>query len=201
MLLRGAAGGRGGPRASVGCRCSSSESSSRGGESSIVGAAAARRRALLLGGGAAAAGVVLPPPRAALAARHKRAPGGEGGDSTAATTAAGSRPPLPPIPRVQLAPGLVVSRIIKGCWQLDGKHHGDPVTDRTAGGPAIDDMERFARAGVTAFDTSDAFGPSEALIGQFRSLSPRAADGVTVLTKLTFMGDPGPGATSREMIE
>lgn len=55
--------------------------------------------------------------------------------------------------------------------------------------------------GVTAFDTSDAFGPSEALIGQFRSLSPRVADEATVLTKLTFMGVPGAGAVSREMVE
>lgn len=75
------------------------------------------------------------------------------------------------------------------------------MTDRTAGGPAIDDMERFVKAGVTAFDTSDAFGPSEALIGQFRALSPRVADGCTVLTKVTFMGAPGAGATSREMVE
>jgi hypothetical protein len=41
-------------------------------------------------------------------------------------------------------------QIIKGCWQLDGKHQGDPVTDRTAGGAAIDDMERFVRAGTRA---------------------------------------------------
>ena len=137
-------------------------------------------------------------------------------------------------------------QVIKGCWQLDGKHHGDPVTDRTAGAAAIEDMELFVRAGalgrggrdgrlpsagargvrslrvhrrrsvpltartplpnarptgVTAFDTSDSFGPSEALIGQFRSLSPRVADDVTLLTKLTFMGSPGAGATSREMVE
>ncbi|KIZ06733.1 aldo/keto reductase [Monoraphidium neglectum] len=92
-------------------------------------------------------------------------------------------------------------QVIKGTWQLDGRHKGDMVTDRTAGGAAIDDMERFVRAGVTTFDTSDAFGPSEALIGQFRSLSPRVADSCTVLTKLTFMGAPGPGAISGEMIE
>jgi aryl-alcohol dehydrogenase-like predicted oxidoreductase len=54
---------------------------------------------------------------------------------------------------------------------------------------------------VTTFDTSDAFGPSETLIGQFRSLSPRVADASQVLTKLTFMGAPGGGATSRDMIE
>jgi len=56
-------------------------------------------------------------------------------------------------------------------------------------------------AGVTTFDTSDAFGPAEALIGQFRNLSPRVADECQVLTKLTFMGAPGRGATTREMIE
>jgi aryl-alcohol dehydrogenase-like predicted oxidoreductase len=58
-----------------------------------------------------------------------------------------------------------------------------------------------APPGVTTFDTSDAFGPSETLIGQFRSLSPRLADEATVITKLTFMGSPGAGALSREMVE
>jgi hypothetical protein len=38
-------------------------------------------------------------------------------------------------------------QVIKGTWQLDGRHKGDMVTDRTAGGAAIDDMERFVRAG------------------------------------------------------
>lgn len=147
------------------------------------------KRALLLTGGAAAG--LLSAPRSAHAAR-KRATGD--GDAAA-------RGPLPDIPRVQIAPGLEISQIVKGSWQLDGNHKGDPVTDRTSGGAAIDDMERFVRAGVTTFDTSDAFGPSEALIGQFRHLSPRLADSCTVMTKLTFMGAPGAGAISREMIE
>jgi hypothetical protein len=67
--------------------------------------------------------------------------------------------------------------------------------------PAPPRRPRRRRPGVTTFDTSDAFGPSETLIGQFRSLSPRLADEATVITKLTFMGSPGAGALSREMVE
>lgn len=42
------------------------------------------------------------------------------------------------------------AQVVKGSWQLDGKHHGDAVTDRTSGGAAIEDMERFVRAGGLA---------------------------------------------------
>jgi hypothetical protein len=45
---------------------------------------------------------------------------------------------MPEVPFAQLAPGLNVTRVIKGCWQLSGGHHGDPATDRTVGTAAVE---------------------------------------------------------------
>jgi hypothetical protein len=57
------------------------------------------------------------------------------------------RRPAPKVPKAALAPGLKVSRIIKGCWQLDGQHKGEPSSDRTSGAAALEDFDTFAAAG------------------------------------------------------
>ena len=51
-------------------------------------------------------------------------------------------------------------------------------------------------AGITTLDTADNYGPSEALIGQWRRLYPHNRS--VVLTKLSFMG---PTNVSRDMVE
>lgn len=58
------------------------------------------------------------------------------------------RRPPPKVPQVKLAPGLKVSKIIKGCWQLDGQHKGDAKSDRTSGAAALEDFDTFAAAGA-----------------------------------------------------
>jgi hypothetical protein len=68
--------------------------------------------------------------------------GGSGASCLHSSLRAGRRPPVPPRPTPTPLP-----QVIKGGWQLDGKHRGDTVTDRTSGGPAIEDMERYVRAG------------------------------------------------------
>jgi len=65
------------------------------------------------------------------------------------------------IPRVELAPGYAISRVLKGGWQLAGGH--GPVDDAAA----LDDMDRFADAGVTTFDCADIYTGVEALIGRW----------------------------------
>eukprot|EP00897_Mesotaenium_endlicherianum_P000044 jgi/Mesen1/1003/ME000120S00161 len=93
---------------------------------------------------------------------------------------------LPPVPAGKaLAPGLVPSAIIKGCWQLSGGHRGDAESDRTAGRAAVEDLGAFANAGITSFDTADHYGPSESLIGEYLRKSGRGkqARGVQVFTK------------------
>lgn len=65
------------------------------------------------------------------------------------------------IPRIAIAPGYTISRILKGGWQLAGGH--GPLDRATA----LDDMARFVEAGVTTFDCADIYTGVEALIGEF----------------------------------
>lgn len=58
--------------------------------------------------------------------------------------------PLPKVPKVPLHnKRLKLSQVVKGCWQLDGRHRGDPANDRTSGTAAVTDFEKFVRAGIT----------------------------------------------------
>ncbi|GAX86145.1 hypothetical protein CEUSTIGMA_g13558.t1 [Chlamydomonas eustigma] len=61
------------------------------------------------------------------------------------------------MPRAKLPGGLEVSKIIKGCWQLDGAHRGDRSSDRTSGAEAVADFERFFGSGVTTIDTAGVY--------------------------------------------
>jgi aryl-alcohol dehydrogenase-like predicted oxidoreductase len=63
--------------------------------------------------------------------------------------------------RMELAPGYSISRIIKGGWQLAGGH------GRVDRNQALDDMRRFAAAGITTFDCADIYSGVEELIGTF----------------------------------
>jgi aryl-alcohol dehydrogenase-like predicted oxidoreductase len=65
------------------------------------------------------------------------------------------------VPRVDLAPGYSISRVIKGCWQLAGGH------GRVDAARALDDMRRFIEAGITTFDCADIYTGVEELIGRF----------------------------------
>ena len=86
------------------------------------------------------------------------------------------------IPRIELAPGYTISRVLKGGWQLAGGH--GPVDEAAA----LDDMDRFVEAGVTTFDCADIYTGVENLIGRWLkrrkgSGGAPAAAGVQVHTK------------------
>jgi aryl-alcohol dehydrogenase-like predicted oxidoreductase len=81
------------------------------------------------------------------------------------------------IPRVELAPGVSISRLIKGGWHLAGDH-GEVDPDR-----ALRDMADFVDAGITTFDCADIYTGVEELIGRFRRHSPRHAARLRVHTK------------------
>jgi aryl-alcohol dehydrogenase-like predicted oxidoreductase len=77
----------------------------------------------------------------------------------------------------------VISRVIKGGWQLAGDHG---AVDRAA---AIRDMEAFVEAGITTFDCADIYVGVEEMIGAFiadvrRRRGAAFADRVCVHTKL-----------------
>jgi hypothetical protein len=81
------------------------------------------------------------------------------------------------IPRVELAPGLSISRVIKGGWHLAGDH-GEVDPDG-----ALRDMAAFVDAGITTFDCADIYNGVEELIGRFRRQYPGHAARLRVHTK------------------
>lgn len=124
------------------------------------------------------------------------------------STVAMARPTAQGIPAVQLAPGLDISRVIKGCWQLSGGHRGDgslngPSPDHTSGNAAVQDFQPFVDAGITTFDTADIYGPSEKLIGQYLTSlkSPEARSRCQILTKFCCFGDSMRQARQRSFVE
>lgn len=92
------------------------------------------------------------------------------------------------IPRVDLAPGLSVSRVLTGLWQLaDMERHGRAIDlERTAAA-----MRPYVDAGLTTFDMADHYGSAELVAGRFRAQSPDRP--VQLLTKWV----PKPGRVSR----
>lgn len=65
------------------------------------------------------------------------------------------------IPKIELTKDYKISRILKGGWQLAGGHG---YIDRKQ---AIEDMFKFANAGITTFDFGDIYTGVEELVGQF----------------------------------
>ena len=68
------------------------------------------------------------------------------------------------VPRIELAPGYSIARIVNGCWQLTPDHGGGPASKREA-------LARFASLvehGYTTFDCADIYEGTEELIGSFR---------------------------------
>jgi aryl-alcohol dehydrogenase-like predicted oxidoreductase len=81
------------------------------------------------------------------------------------------------IPRLELAPGYAISRLIKGGWHLGGGHSAvDPEQ-------AVRDMAAFVEAGITTFDCADIYSGVEELLGRFRRASPALARQVRIHTK------------------
>ncbi len=87
------------------------------------------------------------------------------------------------IPRLQLAPGYEISRLIKGGWHLAGGHGAVSPEQATR------DMAAFVEAGITTFDCADIYTGVEELIGRFRREYPTLAQRLRVHTK--FVPDLG----------
>jgi aryl-alcohol dehydrogenase-like predicted oxidoreductase/enamine deaminase RidA (YjgF/YER057c/UK114 family) len=91
------------------------------------------------------------------------------------------------IPRIELAPGVSISRVLTGLWQLaDMERDGRAIDlERTAAA-----MQPYVDAGLTTFDMADHYGSAELVAGIFRS---QHAGAVQCLTKWV----PKPGRVSR----
>ena len=88
------------------------------------------------------------------------------------------------VPRVELAPGLEVSRVLTGLWQIADMERDGESVDAVAASAA---MGRYVDAGLTTFDMADHYGSSELIAGRFAEGRPGAAE---LLTK--WVPDPGP---------
>ncbi|GLC67069.1 hypothetical protein PLESTF_000511600 [Pleodorina starrii] len=127
--------------------------------------------------------------------------GGGGGGEEEAAARLPRRRTWPPVPLVPLARGLRVSKIMRGCWQLSGRHKGDPLTDRTSGGEAVSDLAGFHQAGITSLDLADNYGPAELMAGQYLRLYPHQAPATTIATKLSYLSEEEMSGASRTMVE
>jgi aryl-alcohol dehydrogenase-like predicted oxidoreductase/enamine deaminase RidA (YjgF/YER057c/UK114 family) len=98
--------------------------------------------------------------------------------------------PLRP-PRIELAPGLEVPRVLTGLWQVaDMERDGKPL-DPDAAGFALGE---YAEAGFDAFDMADHYGSAEILVGRYLARARPAP--ATAFTKWC----PLPGPMTPEVV-
>ena len=89
------------------------------------------------------------------------------------------------VERALLAPGLEVSRVLTGLWQVADQERGGRVLDPQSAARAL---EPYADAGFTTFDMADHYGSAEIIAG---ALATRRHD-VQLLTK--WVPEPGPAS-------
>ncbi len=94
-------------------------------------------------------------------------------------------------PRVLLAPGLEISRIVTGLWQVaDQERESGPLDPQSASSALL----AYARAGFDSFDMADHYGSAEIIAGRFlqrvRSGEGAGATRAAVFTK--WCPTPGP---------
>jgi aryl-alcohol dehydrogenase-like predicted oxidoreductase/enamine deaminase RidA (YjgF/YER057c/UK114 family) len=91
------------------------------------------------------------------------------------------------VERIDLAPGLSVSRAITGLWQIADMERDGHALELDAAASA---MSSYVDAGLTTFDMADHYGSAELVAGAYRS---RFGAGAEMLTKWV----PKPGRVSR----
>ena len=98
--------------------------------------------------------------------------------------------PLRP-PRIELAPGLDVPRILTGLWQVADMERDGASLDPDAAALALGE---YAAAGFDAFDMADHYGSAEVIVG--RHLARTGEKGATAFTKWC----PLPGPMTRDIV-
>lgn len=92
-------------------------------------------------------------------------------------------------PRILLAPGFDIPRIVTGLWQVADQERDGRVLDHAAAAAAMAD---YAAAGFDGFDMADHYGGAEDIAGRFR----RAGGAARLFTKWV----PTPGPMTREAV-
>ena len=92
---------------------------------------------------------------------------------------------MSPIARTTLAPGLEISRVVTGLWQIADMERDGKVLDLDAAARA---MTPYLDAGFTSFDMADHYGSAEIIAGKCRALGD--PDRLQLFTK--WVPTPGP---------
>ena len=85
-----------------------------------------------------------------------------------------------------LAPGLEVSRIVTGLWQVADMERDGRTLDADAAAAALED---YVEAGFDSFDMADHYGSAEEIAGRLLARSPPGRR-PALLTK--WVPEPGP---------
>jgi len=99
----------------------------------------------------------------------------------------------PPFPeRTELAPGLEISRIVTGLWQVADMERGKTLDpDRAA-----QSLADYAKAGFDTFDMADHYGSAELITGRFLAMARRGdvatPSGKTPAAFTKWCPEPGP---------
>jgi len=94
----------------------------------------------------------------------------------------------PTVERRAIAPGLSISRVLTGLWQMADQERDGRAIDLVRAATA---MQPYVDAGLTTFDMADHYGSSELVAGLYRAQAPAGA--VQCFTKWV----PKPGAVTR----
>lgn len=94
--------------------------------------------------------------------------------------------------QTELAPGLRISRVITGLWQIADMERDGRSVDLDA---AARHMKAYTDAGLATFDMADHYGSAEVIAGIFSTQYAGAA-GAQMFTKWV----PKPGGSSRETV-
>src|ERR1700674_5169219 len=100
----------------------------------------------------------------------------------------------PPFPeRVELAPGLEISRIVTGLWQIADMERDGTTLDPEIGAAAL---AEYAAAGFDSFDMADHYGSAEIIAGRYlahvRSGTMRGAGPSRPVAFTKWCPPPGP---------
>jgi aryl-alcohol dehydrogenase-like predicted oxidoreductase/enamine deaminase RidA (YjgF/YER057c/UK114 family) len=96
------------------------------------------------------------------------------------------------VERTTLAPGLTVSRLVTGLWQVADMEREGRRIDLEAAARA---MQAYVDTGCTTFDMADHYGSAEDIAGLFRRQLPAGVE-VQLLTKWV----PPPGEVTRQLV-
>jgi aryl-alcohol dehydrogenase-like predicted oxidoreductase/enamine deaminase RidA (YjgF/YER057c/UK114 family) len=93
---------------------------------------------------------------------------------------------MAPVETIALSPGLVISRVLNGLWQIADIERDGTALEPTEMAPH---MAAYVDAGFTSFDMADHYGSAELIAGSFRA-GDQSGRPTQMLTK--WVPKPGP---------